>query len=291
MTRVGFAGLGRMGRLMATNLADAGFALTVWNRSEAKAEELADRTGAAIAATPRELAESSEVVVTMLADDVASSRVHVGDDGLFSAAEGASHLLEMGTLSPRHVGELRAVAGDRVVVIDAPVSGSIDAARDRRLMVMVGADEATAAPVVPVLEAMGSELVFLGAPGAGAVMKLAVNLLIHGLNQTLAEALSLAEGAGIDLGTAYSVMERSAAAAPMLHYRKPQYLAEDESPVSFALSLARKDVGLALEVAEGLGLELPQTRVNHDQLTAAEDAGFGGRDMAAMLAYRRRGGS
>lgn len=290
MTRVGFAGLGRMGALMASNLAEAGFDLTVWNRSRGKAEELAAGTGAAIAGTPRELAESSDVVVTMLADDAASEQVHLGEDGLFSATAGASHVLEMGTLSPRHVGELAAAAGDRTV-IDAPVSGSIDAARERRLMVMAGADEATAGPVVPVLEAMGSEIVLLGAPGAGAVMKLAVNLLIHGLNQTLAEALSLAEGAGIGLGTAYSVMERSAAAAPMLQYRKTQYLAEDESPVSFALSLARKDVGLALDVAEGLGIEMPQTVVNHDQLTAAEGAGFGGRDMAAMLAYRRRGGS
>jgi 3-hydroxyisobutyrate dehydrogenase len=289
MTSVGFAGLGRMGVLMAANLAEVGFDLTVWNRSPGKAEELATRTGADVAATPRDLAESSEVVVTMLADDVASEQVHLGDEGLFSATSGASHLVEMGTLGPRHVEHLRAAAGDRVV-IDAPVSGSIDAARDRRLMVMVGADDATAAPVVPVLEAMGSDLVFLGAPGAGAVMKLAVNLLIHGLNQTLAEALSLAEAAGIDLGTAYSVMERSAAAAPMLEYRKPQYLAEDESPVSFALSLARKDVGLALDVAEGLGIVLPQTRLNHDQLAAAVGAGMGDRDMAAMLAYQRRGG-
>jgi len=118
-------------------------------------------------------------------------------------------------------------------------------------------------------------------------MKLAVNLLIHGLNQTLAEALTLAEGAGIPPADAYRAMEQSAAAAPMLEYRKPQYLDEAASPVSFALSLARKDVALALDLATELGTPMPQTRVNLQQLQDAETAGFGERDMASMVGYLR----
>jgi 3-hydroxyisobutyrate dehydrogenase len=134
---------------------------------------------------------------------------------------------------------------------------------------------------------MGNEIIFMGRLGAGAVMKLAVNLLIHGLNQTLAEALTLTEAAGIATEDAYRVIEGSAAGAPMLAYRKGQYLDEVGSPVSFALSLARKDVELALKLAERIGAEMPQTRVNFDQLRAAETEGFGERDMAALLAYRR----
>jgi 3-hydroxyisobutyrate dehydrogenase len=275
-----------MGIPMASNIAGAGFPLSLWNRSIEKAEELATDLEASVCATPRELAEKSDVVITMLADDDASAEVHRGGDGLFSASGGATHLVEMGTYSPAHVRQMAAAARGRVV-IDAPVSGSIDAARHAQLMIMVGADENDIDPIRPVLEAMSREIICFGHVGAGATMKLAVNLLIHGLNQTLAEALTLAEGAGISPADAYRAMEQSAAAAPMLEYRKPQYLDEAASPVSFALSLARKDVALALDLATELGTPMPQTRVNLQQLQDAETAGFGERDMASMVGYLR----
>lgn len=286
MTRVGFAGLGRMGVPMASNLARAGFQLALWNRSIATAEQLAARTNADVRATPRELAEGCDVVITMLADDVASEEVHHGADGLFAADGGARHLVEMGTLSPRHVRELAADAGERVV-IDAPVSGSIDAARDAQLMIMVGATDAAIEPVRPVLAALGSEIICLGSVGAGETMKLAINMLIHGLNQTLAESLMLAEAAGVPPADAYRAIERSAAAAPMLRYRKPNYLDEADTPVSFALSLARKDIALATDLAVELGIPMPQTQLNLEQLQAAEAAGFGERDMASIVNYLR----
>jgi 3-hydroxyisobutyrate dehydrogenase-like beta-hydroxyacid dehydrogenase len=286
MTRVGFAGLGRMGSLMASNLARAGFQLALWNRSIEKAEQLAGATGAVVLATPRELAESSDVVITMLADDRASEQVHQGENGLFGATGGAPNLLEMGTLSPRHLRQLAAGAGERTV-IDAPVSGSIDAARDARLMIMVGAEKAAIEPVRPVLAALSREIICLGPTGAGATMKLAINMLIHGLNQTLAESLTLAEAAGIPPADAYRAIEGSAAAAPMLGYRKPNYLDEAANPVSFALSLARKDVALAMDLALELGVPMPQTQLNLDQLQAAEAAGFGERDMASIINYLR----
>ena len=118
-------------------------------------------------------------------------------------------------------------------------------------------------------------------------MKLAINMLIHGLNQTLAESLTLAEAAGIPPADAYRAIEGSAAAAPMLGYRKPNYLDEVATPVSFALSLARKDVALALDLAAELDVPMPQTQLNLDQLKAAEAAGFGERDMASIVNYLR----
>lgn len=275
-----------MGAPMAANLARAGFGLALWNRSPEKAERLAAELTADVCLTPRQLAERSEIVITMLADDAASAHVHRGEDGLFGADGGATYVIEMGTHSPAHVQQMSAEAGERVI-IDAPVSGSIDAATDGRLMIMVGAQEAAVEPLRPVLAAMGSEIICLGRLGAGATMKLAINLLIHGLNQTLAESLTLAESAGIDTAAAYGAMEKSAAAAPMLVYRKPQYLDEASSPVSFALSLARKDVALALDLAEELGIPMPQTRLNLSQLQAAELEGFGDRDMASILNYLR----
>lgn len=284
MTRVGVIGLGRMGAPMASNLASAGFDLAVWNRSADKARALADAIGATAVLTPATLAAVSDVVVTMLADDAASAEVLTGADGVFASAEGADHILVMGTHSVQHVRDMAELAGDRTV-IDAPVSGSVDAARDARLMVMAGASEDTCAAVRPVLDAVSADIVWLGSVGAGATTKLAVNMLIHGLNQTLAEALALTSAAGIAAEDAYAAIERSAAAAPMVGYRKPQYLRPESSPVSFALSLARKDVGLAVTLASELGVRLPQTELNLAQLGAAEAAGLGDRDMASLRQY------
>jgi len=291
MTHVGFAGLGRMGAPMAANIARAGFELSVWNRNPRKAQDLAREVGAEAVATPGALVERADVVVTMLANDDASTEVHLGPNGLL-ASNGRSlsqhplTILVMGTHSPGHIGHLVAAQGPHTI-IDAPVSGSTDAATAANLLLMAGATTEELAPVQPVLNAMGRETIALGQRTMGAAMKLAVNMLIHGLNQTLAEALTLTEAIGIDPAAAYSVFEQSAAAAPMLAYRKPQYLDEGANPVSFALSLASKDVDLALQLARQAGVVMPQTQTNLDQLRQAEQAGFGQRDMAAMLAFLR----
>lgn len=284
MTRIGFAGLGRMGTHMAANLAEAGFEMSVWNRSAGKAADVARDVGADECSSPRDLAESVDLVITMLADDIASEQVHVGADGLFSASTGADHFIEMGTHSPRLIRSLADRAGGRVVV-DAPVSGSIDAARDASLLIMVGASAADAGPFGPALDAIGRKVVYLGSIGAAATMKLATNMMIHSLNQAVAESLALAASAGIDRRAAYEILEQSAAAAPMLTYRKAQYLDEGGAPVSFALSLARKDVELAVELASEHGAALPQAEVNLEQLRAAESSGFADRDMGAMVRF------
>jgi 3-hydroxyisobutyrate dehydrogenase len=134
---------------------------------------------------------------------------------------------------------------------------------------------------------MSREIIYFGRTGAGATMKLAINLLIHGMNQTLAESLTLAESAGIGAEEAYRAIEQSAAAAPMLKYRKPQYLDGAASPVLFSLALASKDVVLALDLASELGVPMPQAELNLEQLRAAEAGGFGQRDMASVVDYLR----
>ncbi len=288
--RVGFAGLGRMGRRMAANCAKAGHEMTVWNRSPAPAEEVAAETGAARADTPRGLAERTEVVITMLADDAAADAVYGGPDGILAAEGGARWLVEMGTMSPATVARLAARAAEQGrTLVDAPVSGATQAAEDAQLLIMAGAGPEAEEALAPVFDAIGRRTIWLGRPGAGAAMKLAVNMLIHGLNQTLAEALTLAEGAGIDPALAYDVIEDSAAAAPMVKYRRPQYLDEAHNPVSFTLALAGKDLRLALELGAEQGTAMPQTQLTADILARAEAAGMGERDMAAVLAWMRKG--
>lgn len=286
MTLVGFAGLGRMGAPMATNVAGAGFDIVLWNRSSEKAEQVASTIGASVSDTPRELAENCDVVITMLSDDAASSDVHLSPDGLFAAMSGAHHIVSMGTHSPTHIREL-AGKSTNAQLIDAPVSGSVAAATAAQLLIMAGATEDAVEPVRPILETMGREVICLGSVAAGSTMKVVVNMLIHGLNQTVAEALVLAESSGIDIAVAFRTLENSAAAAPMLGYRKDNYLDEAGTPVSFSLSLARKDVELAVDMAADVGLALPQTDRNLVELLAAETQGFGDRDMAAVVNYLR----
>jgi 3-hydroxyisobutyrate dehydrogenase len=285
MRRIGFAGLGRMGAPMARNLAASG-TLTLWNRTPDKARALAAELVCETADTPRALSEASDVVVTMLADDASSEAVHLGQDGLF--AGGARTYLEMGTMSPDHIASLVDAAPSGALVVDAPVSGATQAAADAALLVMAGCAEEEAADVAPLLAAMGRRTVFLGRRGAGAVMKLAVNALIHGLNQTLAEAMTLAEAAGIAPDAAFDVIEDSAAGAPMLRYRRPLYLGETGHDVTFALSLALKDMEVMTALADRLGVATPQGDVTRDALRRAAARGYGARDMAAMLDYMRK---
>jgi len=285
--RVGFAGLGRMGRLMAINLVNAGHDVTLWNRSADKAEQLSEETGCPVANTPRELADQVDVVITMLADDAASEAVHIGPDGLF-AGRGANTLIEMGTMSPDHIGALVRAASSSMVVIDAPVSGATQAAADGQLMIMAGCTNEAVAPLMPLLGAIGSNVICLGASGAGTVMKLSVNSLIHGINQTLAEAMTLAEAAGIPAPLAFDVIEASAACAPMLKYRRPHYLDEAAHDVTFTVSLARKDMTVTSALARSLGVAMPQGDVTLEKLRDAEAKGFANRDMASILNYMRR---
>ena len=284
--RVGFAGLGRMGAHMARNLAAAGNEMVLWNRSIQKAVTLAEEIGCEFARTPVELVTETEVVITMLADDPSSEAVHLGPEGLF-ASRGARTFIEMGTMSPGHIADLAACAPEGVRTIDAPVSGSTQAAEAGELLIMAGCGEETVQLLIPLFDAMGRQTICLEKTGAGAVMKLAVNSLIHGINQTLAEAMTLAEASGIAAESAFDVIEASAACAPMLKYRRPLYLDEAAHEVTFTVALAQKDMAVTIALAEKLGVDMPQGQTTLKKLLEASEAGFANRDMAAMLNFMR----
>lgn len=284
---LGFAGLGRMGRRMAANCARAGFRVTIWNRSSSPVDSLVKEHGVDVAQTPAELAAACDVVITMLANDEAARVVYLGEHGLVGA-ERAATLVEMGTMSPALVSELATQADlCNQRFIDAPVSGATAAAADAQLLIMAGATQTDNAILTPVFSAMGRKTIWLGKTGNGAIMKLTVNLLIHGLNQTLAEALTLATRAGIDAQDAYDVIENSAAAAPMLKYRRGLYLDEHAHDVSFTVELAAKDVALALDLAQGRGVSMPQTSVTLSVLKEAIASQYGERDMASVFNFMK----
>jgi 3-hydroxyisobutyrate dehydrogenase-like beta-hydroxyacid dehydrogenase len=284
--RIGFAGLGRMGTHMARNLIEAGHEVFVWNRTETTARDFASSEGCVPVQTPADLMARAGIVVTMLADDAASYQVHLGKDGLFAVA-GATTVIEMGTMSPDHIATLVAHAPEGTQVIDAPVSGATQAAEDADLLIMAGCTDEDA-DVAALFDAMGRQTIYLGRSGAGAVMKLAVNSLIHGINQTLAEAMTLAEASSISSEVAFDVIEASAACAPMLKYRRPLYLNEADHDVTFTVALARKDMEVTAGLADRLGTAMPQGRTTLAKLIEAEKAGYGARDMASMLDYMRK---
>ena len=284
--RIGFAGLGRMGAHMARNLIAAGHEVFVWNRTAQTAKVFAVNEGRIAVQTPADLMGQAQIVVTMLADDSASDAVHFGQDGLFASTSDAT-LVEMGTMSPDHIAALVAKAPEGIRVIDAPVSGATQAAADADLLIMAGCRNADA-DLAAVFDAVGRETIYLGQSGAGAVMKLAVNSLIHGINQTLAEAMTLAEASGITPELAFDVIEASAACAPMLKYRRPLYLNEANHDVTFTVALARKDMEVTAQPADRLGIAMPQGLTTLAKLIEAEKAGYGARDMASMLNYMRK---
>lgn len=248
--RVGFAGMGQMGVPMARNLLRARFPLTVYNRTRERCEALA-REGARVAGSPAELAEGADLAVTMLADAEAVRAVVAGDAGLLERMPAGATMVEMSTIGPVAARELAArTASARVGWLDAPVSGSVALAEAGTLTTMVGGELATFERARPALEAMTRAQHRLGPAGAGAAMKLAVNLLIASSAQAISEALVLAERSGIERADAYEVVASSAVASPFVDYKRAAFLAPNSEPPAFSLELMKKDLDLVLELGE-----------------------------------------
>lgn len=285
--RVAFLGMGRMGSRVASRVAAAGFPTTLYNRTRARAEEVAAATGASVGDTPAAAARDADVVMTMLADGPAVEAVYRGDDGVLSALRPETVAVDLSTTGPDFVRRLGAMVAEKgASLVDAPVSGSIATAESAKLMIMIGGGDADVERVRPVLEAAGSMIIHVGPPGAGATMKLAVNAVVFGLNQSLSESLVLAERAGIERTAAYEVFANSAIAAPVVHYRRAAFEHPGEIPPSFTIDLAIKDLGLILALAREVGAAMPQTEGNVAVMQSAA-AAHGGDDISAIAEHLR----
>jgi 3-hydroxyisobutyrate dehydrogenase-like beta-hydroxyacid dehydrogenase len=286
VTTVGVLGIGRMGGAMARAIRAAGFDLVLWNRSPSAARRLADDLDAAVADRPADVAARADVTVSMLADGPAVAAVYGGDDGLIAGARPGTVLIDCSTVPPAvllaHADAVRATGAG---VLDAPVSGSIALAETGKLTLMVGGDAADVDRARPVLDALGATVFHLGPLGSGAAMKLAVNTVIFGLNEALAEGLVLAESAGIPRAAAYDVLAASAVGAPYVGYKRAAFLDPETTPVAFALDLAAKDLRLIDELATSLGLDLPQADANLAVIEATAATRGGDRDFASVAGY------
>ena len=288
MTKVGIVGTGRMGSAIARAIRAAGFDLMVWNRTRAPCDALAAELGCRSVETPAEVAASSDVTISMLADAAAVDAVYAGPDGVIAGARPGSVVVDSSTVPPSVIRRHETAIRDRDAgVIDAPVSGSVSLAETGELTLMVGGELADLERARPVLEAYGARLFHLGPLGTGAAMKLAVNTVIFGLNQALSEGLVLAERAGIRREWAYDVLAASAVGAPYVGYKRAAFLEPDSTPVAFAAALAAKDLRLIGSLAADVGIELPQSTVNLAVIEALLSAGQGERDFSAVASYLR----
>lgn len=286
---VGFLGLGPMGLSMAHALADAGFTVTAWNRTPARVEELAAvAAGVRSAATPREVAHAAATVVTMLPDLPQVREQLDGPDGLRAGwarrDAGVDPLLVvMGTVSPVSLVELaEELADDGIHVVDAPVSGGPIGARERRLSIMVGGEEADVARLRPVLAAMGTTIRHMGALGTGQLTKACNQVVVGGTLAALGEAVRLARAGGLDLATVLEVLGGGLAGSEALRQKGERYLTGDFGGGGASRNQL-KDQQIVLETGEHHGVRLPVSAVVRDLYAQLVEQGGGDLDHSAVV--------
>jgi 3-hydroxyisobutyrate dehydrogenase-like beta-hydroxyacid dehydrogenase len=290
--RVAVIGTGRMGAAMAARLRAHAVTVTLFNRTADRAAAVAARTGADLAPTARAAAADADVVLVSLADDAAVESAYAGEDGLVAGLRAGTVVADTSTIDPGtaiRTGEL--VRGKGCAHLDAPVSGSVPSVESGQLTVLAGGSADDLDRARPVLSLLAARIVHVGPSGAGATIKLAVNGIVHALNQALSEALVLAEAAGVDRATAYDVFPASVAGAPFVQYKRAAFETPDATPAAFTLDLVGKDLDLLLALAARAGVPMAQARANRAAVAGAVAAGFGDRDMSAIAEHLRHANS
>ena len=280
---VGFVGLGIMGSRQAANLAKAGYELTVFNRTRERAEEWVAEHGGHVAGSPREVAERSDVVITMVVDGAQVERMLLGEDGALSRARAGTLFVDMSTIAPATARSLaERLSAEGHAFVDAPVTGSSPKAEAGTLTIMVGGADADVARARPLFEVMGEKIVHAGAAGQGQ----AVKVLSQGVTAvncaTLAQAITVGRRIGVDLGALLDVMTGGSSDSTMREL-KGQAMVDHDIPVLFKLEHMLKDVHLCLEESRGAGASFPFAGLAGELYSAGVGRGLGQQDFASVL--------
>ncbi|HHW09387.1 MAG TPA: NAD(P)-dependent oxidoreductase [Firmicutes bacterium] len=280
--KIGFIGLGIMGRPMAENLLKAGYELVVWNRTAAKMAPLL-ALGAQAGKNPADVAGKVDIVITIVGDSPDVEQVVLGPDGVLAGARPPLTLIDMTTMSPAVARKLAAACAEKGVdMLDAPVSGGEPGAIAGTLSIMVGGRAEVLERCRPVLEVLGKNIVHVGGHGDGQMVKLC-NQVICGLNiLATAEGLALAAKAGLDRQKVLEVVTKGAAGSWMLSNLGPKMIAGDFAP-GFMVRLQLKDLRLALEAAEQMDMPLPGTALAQQLFRTVQAAGGGNEGTQAMI--------
>lgn len=281
--RTAFIGLGVMGYPMAGHLVRAGHAVTVYNRTQTKAEEWARAHGGASAPTPAAAAQGADFVFTCVGNDDDLKAVVLGDDGAFAGMAAGAALIDHTTASAKVARMLAAEAAARGLgFLDAPVSGGQQGAQNGQLSVMVGGDQAVFARAVPVMQAYAKAMTLIGPTGAGQLTKMVNQICLAGLTEALAEALNFAIRAGLDGDKVLAAIGKGAAQSWMMDHRATTML-EDRFDFGFAVDWMRKDLGIALDEARGNGAGLPVTALVDQLYAEVQNAGGGRLDITSLI--------
>ena len=280
--KIGFIGLGIMGQGMARNILQAGFQLTVWNRTASKMDPL-QAEGAATALNPAEVAAASDVVVICVSDTPDVEAVIRGEGGVLEGARPGSLVIDCSTISPLVTRQLAALLAEKqVAMLDAPVSGGSEGAAQGTLSIMVGGAEGDFQRAMPVLQAMGQKITHVGSNGAGQTVKLVNQILVVGHAMALSEALLFAQAGGVDLQKTLEAVSAGAAGSWMLSQRGPQVIRRDWRP-GFTIDLQQKDVRLVLGEDHEMGTPLPATALIHQLYRTLQAQGLGGEGNHALV--------
>jgi len=281
--RIGFIGLGVMGKPMAKHLIGAGHTLTVHNRSRGAVDELA-AAGATGAASPAEVARASKVIITMLPDTPDVERVITGPDGVLAGISGGATVIDMSSISPIATERLAKLVADKGgAMLDAPVSGGEIGAINASLSIMVGGDEATFHRMKPILDVMGNaeRVVYIGRSGAGQICKICNQVAIGGALAGVSEAFALARKTGVDAARVRQALLGGFAASRVLEVHGERMLVDNYKP-GFRARLYQKDLRLANEAAAVNGVSMPATAVVAQLLNSLIASGGADLDYAAL---------
>ncbi len=287
MATLGFIGLGVMGSRVVKRLLNAGHTVTGYNRTKSKAQWLID-AGMRWGDTPRAVAETADVVFSMVTDTGALRAIALGENGVCAGLSRGKIYVEMSTVNPAVSRELAAqVSANGAQMLDAPVSGSVITLEQGNLSIMVGGDAATFEKIKPILLAIGPKVTHVGANGLAVSMKIATNLSLAVQMLAFSEGVLIAEKAGIPRAIAVAVLLNSVIASPMVKYRGP-FVLKLPDQAWFDVNMMQKDLNLALELGRQLDVPLPTTAITNEMLTAARGMGFAEKDFAVLFAVLAR---
>jgi 3-hydroxyisobutyrate dehydrogenase-like beta-hydroxyacid dehydrogenase len=289
--RVGFAGLGAMGAGITQRLLDAGYQVVGWNRTKEKAQPLLD-AGLGWAETPRELAESVDVLFTMLTNTEAIEATADGADGVLAGLGEGTVWADISTIAPdASVALAERVRATGASFLDCPVSGSPATLTAGEMSVMVGGDRAAFEHIEDVLRVIGPKVTYVGPSGHAILTKVAINLALVVSVTALAEGIALVEKAGVDRGAVVDAVLKSVIASPVVGYRAP--LLVEDTDVFADVELQQKDLVLAQDLARRLGMAVPTCAATSEMLNAARSSEQADRDFPVSVhqAYRRMGGT
>jgi 3-hydroxyisobutyrate dehydrogenase len=279
---IGFIGLGIMGKPMARNLIKAGFEVVVYNRTAANAEQMVSE-GAQKADSPRQVAEASSIIITIVSDTPDVESVILGEKGVIEGIKSGSVVIDMSTISPQATQKITACLKEKGAhMLDAPVSGGEEGAINGTLSIMVGGNTKIFERCQPVLKAMGKSITHVGSHGIGQTVKLMNQILVAGTLNAVTEALVFGQKSGVNLEKAIEAVKGGAAASWQLSNLAPRIIKRDFRP-GFMIDLIQKDLNLIMGAADAVMTPLPVTSIIHQMYYSLQSAGEGKSGTQALV--------